>query len=295
MITDVAPEREGAVVRDGVRIAYQVFGDGPRVLLLLPTWTIVHSDFWKRQVPHFAPKYTVVTFDGRGNGASDRPADPNAYAIEEGVDDALAVLDELGIERVALLAVSAGADWAALLAADYPERISAAAFIGSSLALGPNTPERVAAEESFDDVRAFYDGWGRWNRHAWREDWPGFLEFFFGQCFTEPNSRAFIDHFVAMGLETTPDVVAMTLNVEQLEGDRARAVAARITCPTLVIHGTADAIAPLEWGVELAAITDAELHALPDAGHEPQLRWADQTNTIVDAFLARVWPRRLDG
>lgn len=295
MITDVAPERDGAVVRDGVEIAYQVFGHGPNVLLLLPTWTIVHSDFWKRQVPHFAPKHTVVTFDGRGNGASDRPAEAGAYAIEEGVLDALAVLDELGIERVAVLAVSAGADWAALLAADYPDRVAATVFIGSSLALGPNTPERVAAEESFDEPRPTYDGWARWNRHAWSEDWPAFLEFFFGQCFTEPDSRAFIDHFVGMGLQTTPDVVAMTLDVEQLEGDRARAVAARMTCPTLVIHGTADAIAPLAWGVELAAITGAELHVLPGAGHEPQLRWADLTNTTVDAFLARVWPRRLDG
>lgn len=287
MIIGAAPQREGAVVRDGVRIAFQVFGHGPNVLLLLPTWTIVHSDFWKRQVPHFAPRYTVVTFDGRGNGASDRPTDAHAYAIQEGVLDALAVLDALGIARVAVLSVSAGADWAALLAADHPERVTAAVFIASSLALGPNTPERVAAEESFDERRPIYDGWGRWNRHAWNEDWPSFLEFFFGQCFTEPDSRAFIDHFVAMGLETTPDIVAMTLDAEQLEGDRARAVAARITCPTLVIHGDADAIAPLAWGVELAAITGAELHVLPGAGHEPQLRWSVETNAILDTFLVR--------
>src|SRR5688500_5648882 len=47
VIAGVPARTSGNVDRDGVSIAYQVFGDGPRKLLLMPTWTIVHSDFWR--------------------------------------------------------------------------------------------------------------------------------------------------------------------------------------------------------------------------------------------------------
>lgn len=67
------------VWRSGQRIHWQEFGAGDRSLLLLPTWSIVHSDFWRWQVPCFAESYRVITFDGLGNGASDRPTDPDLY------------------------------------------------------------------------------------------------------------------------------------------------------------------------------------------------------------------------
>jgi len=290
MLVDIPARLEGAISRNGVKIAFQVFGDGPRSLLLLPTWTIVHSDFWHRQVPHLAPRYTVVTFDGRGNGSSDRPAGAHSYGVRETVDDALAVMDAVGTDRVGVLAVSAGAEWAALLAAEHAERVAAVVFIGSSMALGPDTEERTAAATAFDKPQADYKGWGKWNRHYWRQDWPGFLEFFFSRCFTEPDSRTYIDHFIQMGLQTTPDIVAITVGAEALEGAAALNVAGAISCPCLVIHGDEDAIAPLQWGIDLARITRAELHVLPGAGHEPQLREAEETNRLIDGFLARVWP-----
>jgi pimeloyl-ACP methyl ester carboxylesterase len=70
----VEPSKSGTVERDGVRIAYEVFGDGERTVLLLPTWSVVHSLAWKAQVPYLARHCRVITFDGRGNGRSDRPA-----------------------------------------------------------------------------------------------------------------------------------------------------------------------------------------------------------------------------
>ncbi len=69
------PDTEGFVDRDGVKLGYEVFGGGPLTLLLLPTWTIVHSRFWKAQVPYQSRHAQVVTFDGPGNGRSDRPLD----------------------------------------------------------------------------------------------------------------------------------------------------------------------------------------------------------------------------
>jgi pimeloyl-ACP methyl ester carboxylesterase len=286
MLVDIPARVEGSVMRDGLRIAYQVFGDGPQAILLLPTWSIVHSDHWRLQVPHLARRYTVVAFDGRGNGTSDRPSDPALYAEAAFADDAVAVLDAAGVERAAILSVSQGSSWGAILAATRPARVAAAVFIGPSLPLAPNSPERVAAAATFDEPRDRYEGWGKWNRHYWAQDWRGFLEFFMAQCFTEPDSESHIRHFVNMGLETTPEIVTATIDAPGLDAAAARTISSAIACPVLVIHGDADAIAPLAKGAELARLTHGDLHVLPGAGHEPELREADQTNKLIDDFLA---------
>ena len=70
------PDADGYVERDGVRTFYEVYGQGEPTVLLLPTWSIVHSRFWKMQVPYLARHHRVVVFDGRGNGKSDRPPLP---------------------------------------------------------------------------------------------------------------------------------------------------------------------------------------------------------------------------
>src|SRR5437763_15212284 len=90
------PDSEGYVERDGVRIFYERYGEGERTILLLPTWSIIHSRFWKGQIPYLARHFQVLTFDGRGNGRSDRPPEPEAYAEQEFADDALAVLHAVG-------------------------------------------------------------------------------------------------------------------------------------------------------------------------------------------------------
>ncbi len=60
---------------------------------LMPTWTAVHSRMWKMQVPYLSRHTKVVTFDGRGNGRSDRPEGADAYRVEEFAADAIAVMD----------------------------------------------------------------------------------------------------------------------------------------------------------------------------------------------------------
>src|SRR5437667_8342373 len=122
------PEQDGYVERDGVKVFYEVFGDGAPTILLMPTWSIVHSRHWKMQVPYLARHYRVVTFDGRGNGRSDRPAGPDAYDESEFVADALAVMDATSTPRAVLVALSRGAHRALMLAADHPDRVQGAVF-----------------------------------------------------------------------------------------------------------------------------------------------------------------------
>src|SRR2546426_3061423 len=102
------PDQDGYVERDGVKVFYEVFGEGEPTLLLMPTWSIIHSRFWKMQVPYLARHYRIITFDGRGNGRSDRPNESEAYAETEFAADALAVMDSTGTEAAALVSLPLG-------------------------------------------------------------------------------------------------------------------------------------------------------------------------------------------
>ena len=116
------PDAEGYVERDGVRVFYEVYGEGSPTFLLLPTWSIVHSRFWKAQIAYLARHSRVVTFDGRGNGHSDRPSNPEAYNPNEFAADALAVMDATGTDSAITVSASAGALWNLFLASQHRDR-----------------------------------------------------------------------------------------------------------------------------------------------------------------------------
>src|SRR5919204_5095615 len=93
------PDAEGYVERDGVKVFYEVYGPGDSTVLLLPTWSIIHSRHWKLQIPYLARHARVLTFDGRGNGRSDRPEGVEAYVAAEFAADAVAVMDATATEQ----------------------------------------------------------------------------------------------------------------------------------------------------------------------------------------------------
>ena len=130
-----SPDEAGYVERGGVNVFWERYGDGTPTVLFLPTWSIVHSRIWKGQIPYFARHARVLTFDGRGNGRSDRPLDPGAYAETEFAADALAVLDETETERAFIVGLSLGAQRGLLLAAEHPERVEGVVFVGPALPL----------------------------------------------------------------------------------------------------------------------------------------------------------------
>ena len=88
----IQPATTGYAERDGVKLHWELFGDGEPTIVL-PTWSIMDSRFWKAQVPYLARHFRVVTFDGRGTGRSDRPTELAAYSHLEFAADTLAVLD----------------------------------------------------------------------------------------------------------------------------------------------------------------------------------------------------------
>jgi pimeloyl-ACP methyl ester carboxylesterase len=289
VLVGIDPARSGFTTRSGQKIHWQEFGSGEKTVLLLPTWSIVHSDFWRHQVPYLSAWYRVITYDGLGNGASDRPVDAGFYGDLQFADDGAAVLDACGVAHAAIAGVSQGGPWALAMAARHPNRVTAAVFIAPNVPLAPGHPVRVAASKAFLDQLHDYPGWSKWNRNYWLSDFPGFLRFFFSKCFTEPNSESEIEHFFQMGMQTTPEVLLATAGLEEhnLSHDLAAEYASTLRCPSLVIHGDEDAITPVARGTELARLSGADLVIKHGAGHEPQCRIPSQINELVGTFLER--------
>src|SRR6266508_3858724 len=250
------PSRDGYVERDGVKVHYEVFGAGEPTVLLLPTWSIIHSRHWKMQIPYLARHCRVLTFDGRGNGASDRPTEPGAYAESEFAADAIAVMDATQTRRAIVVGFSMGGQRGLLLAANHPERVEAAVFVGPSYPGGGEPlPERTVY--SWEDELDADEGWAKHNKHYWLRDYKGFLDFFMSRMFTEPHSTKPIEDAVGWGLDTTGETLVLT--DDGLEPDEARELARRVRCPVLVIHGEHDAIVSVTRGIALAEDTGGRL------------------------------------
>jgi pimeloyl-ACP methyl ester carboxylesterase/predicted glycosyltransferase len=278
------PDQTGFIEREGVRVHWELLGDGERTVLFLPTWSLFHSRHWKMQLPYFARHFRVLTFDGRGNGKSDRPPDVAAYTEREFTADALAVLDATGTDEAAIVGFSLGGQRALLLAADHSERVSAAAFIGPAVPIAPPHSFRVLA--SFDDELDTDEGWAKYNRHSWLRDYPGFVEFFITEMFKEPHSTKQIEDGIKWGLETTPEILIAThLGPGIADEAEARELASRVRCPVLVVHGDKDQQVPLARGAALAEATGGRLVTLEGSAHAPHMRDPVKVNLLLREFL----------
>jgi pimeloyl-ACP methyl ester carboxylesterase/predicted glycosyltransferase len=285
------PDEEGYVERDGVRTFYEVYGAGEPTMLFLSPWSIVHSRCWKAQIPYFARHGRVVTFDARGNGRSDRPMGPLAYDEREFAADALAVMDATSTESAVLVSHSLSAGRTLLLCAEHPERAAGAVFIGPRVALVP--VDRSRSAYSFEDELDTDEGWAKWNRHYWRRNYRGFVEFFMSQMFTEPHSTKQFEDCVGWGLETSPETLIATVeNREWGTKSDVLAACAEVRCPVLVIHGSDDAIRPHESGRRLAEATSGEFVTLQGSGHSPHARDPVKVNLLLRDFVDPPRPKR---
>ena len=280
------PDDEGWIERDGVRVFYEVYGAGEPTILLLPTWSIIHSRQWKAQIPFLARHHRVVTFDGRGSGRSDRPTASEAYDEREFALDAVAVLDATETDRAVVVGYSLGAPRGLILAVEQPERVAGAVFIGPAYSGGGEPlPERVMPWEEELDTD---EGWAKYNRHYWLRDYRGFLDFFFGRLFREPHSTKEIEDCVGWGLETTAETLIVAHHGAKPEPDEARELARRVRCPVLVLHGTQDAIASHTRGRALAEHTGGNLVLIEGGGHAPHARDPVMFNLLVRDFVQRL-------
>ncbi len=230
------PDVERFVDRGGVKVGYEVFGEGEPVVVFAPIPPIVHSRAWKAQVPYLARRFRVITIDPRGNGRSDRPQAAEAYAQTEFVADTVAVMDACEVERAVIVGISSSG-WISLLTAVlHPERVLGVVAVASAVPELMPLPAHRAVYD-FDEVLATDEGWAKDNRHYWRRDWRGFAEFFFGELFCEPHSTKPREDSVAWALETSPETALAYEHAPQ--GSSSKEETEQLLCWRSTVTGTA--------------------------------------------------------
>jgi len=280
------PHTTGTIDRDGIAIAYEIYGEGEHTILFLPTWAIIHSRFWKGQIPYFSDRFRAITYDPRGNGKSGRPDNANDYSWTNQAEDAIAVLDATKTEVAVLVGFSMGSALAYTVAANFVDRVSALVSICGGTDVSEADPNRYG----------FYDGepgqnpqgWQKYNASYWQRNYPDFLDFFLDQVHNEPHSTKQLEDAVSWGLDGDGEMLAMTqadVGPERLiVGEEKYSL---VACPNLVVVGDQDQIAPPTGSCRIAELTGGELHVYSGAGHAPQARFPAWFNTLMRDFLDR--------
>ncbi|MDP9416751.1 MAG: 3-oxoadipate enol-lactonase [Actinomycetota bacterium] len=221
--------------------------DAPVVLLIGSLGSTL--GMWEPQVDALAEHFRVVRYDARGHGRS--PVPPGPYALDDLVDDALTLLDRLGVRRACVIGLSLGGMTALRLAAREPERVDRLAVLCTSALLGPSQAwhERAALVRAHG-VAAVADAVvSRWFTEQTRSRDPQLVE----------SMRAVVAATPAEGYAACCEALA----VMDLRDDLPT-----ICAPSLVVAGAEDPATPPEHlKAVAAAIPDARLVVLPGAAH----------------------------
>jgi len=256
----------------GVPIAYTVRGEGDGVPVVMVSGYLAGRQMWSLQATRLARSRRVLCYDRRGVGDSGRPAD--GYGLDENVADLLAVVDALGSGPVDLVGHSMGGFIAQGFALGHPERVR-------SLALVSSAPYRTSRADF--GVGIFVDGNNRpldWHR--------GGLERAIELLLPEPGFE-----WVRLGFrENLPrqqDPEQSIKTFRAFDGVDFRQRLPHIRCPVLVVHGTLDAVVPVEEGVAMAErLPDARVVLLEGVGHLPMLTAPLAVLEALEGHLGRV-------
>ncbi|MFC1437161.1 alpha/beta fold hydrolase [Streptacidiphilus sp. N1-10] len=235
-----------AITRDGAAVAYQTAGRGTPLLLLAGQANTHH--WWDGVREDFEDGYRTITLDWLGTGASDKPDRP--YSTRGFAADAVAVLDDLGVERAHVYGTSMGGRVAQWLAADHPDRVGA-------LVLGCTSPGGAHGVERDNTVRRSL---AQPDREAARQ---ALLDLMYTPAWTaaHPGPQQ------TLGDPELPGFARRRHLAASAEHDAWDALPG-ITAPTLVIHGTDDRFNPAANAPLLAErIRGAALHLISGARH----------------------------
>lgn len=254
---------------DGIALAYDDSGSGAPVVLLhaFP----LSKAMWRAQADALGDAYRVIAPDLRGHGESARAGD--SATMDEMADDVLALLDRLGLGRVALGGLSMGGYVALNLARRYPGRLAALILAdtraGADSAEGREGRAATARKALEQGAAAIADQLlPKLLAPATQRDRPGLA----GEV------RALIE-------ATSPQAIAAASHGMAARADSTPALAA-ISVPTLILVGAEDALTPPgESEAMRAAIPGARLAIIPGAGHLSNLEQPAAFNQALRGFL----------
>jgi 3-oxoadipate enol-lactonase len=255
-----------------------VAGSGPG-LVLVHGFGGAKEDF-SDHIDPLARNHTVVTFDHRGHGESDKPTDPRAYDFARLRADVLAVADAAELSHFRLLGHSMGGMVARGVAVAHPDRVEALVMMDTSPGpipgFDPSLMEiaaSVALEQGKDELKALLDMAKSLDTPAYVRvlaERPGYQEF---------NDRKW-DALSAVMWGTLARAIAY--QPDELESMRA------LTCRVLVIVGEQDTPFLDVSRAMAATIPQASLVVVPNAGHSPQFENPEAWLDAMTRFLASV-------
>ena len=267
---------------DGMRLAYSIIGTGPLLVRVLGFFTHLEVEWEWPDLRHLwerlAERYTVVRFDGRGIGLSDRFA--GEFTEETRQLDLDAVMTEVGAEDAILLGISEGGWTSAMYAISHPERVSRVILYGA-YCRGAQVRPGYDPDEDKALMTLIRKGWGR--------DTPAFRQLITSQFFRPDADPKLIAHFNDMQRASAdPDTAARYQESCNARGD-GRDLFRQLRVPTLVVQCREDLAVPAEEGRLLASlIPGARLVILPAGGHyfptgrEVVLRVVEAINRFID-------------
>jgi class 3 adenylate cyclase len=252
---------------DGIHIAYRVFGDGPRDMVLIPG-TLSHVELYWEFPPNeyllkrFTSFARVIVFDKRGQGLSDRVAE---QTVEERIGDVRAVMDAAGSEKATIYGWSEGGPMSLLFAATYPERTSALVLCGSF----PSMKTYVSEGNGELFLKRLEEHWGE-----------GILVPI--NAPSRAEDEVFLRYFGKLERATASPGAIVALFRANFEID-ARPILSTIHLPTLILHRVGDKTVPVEQGRYLAQhIAGAKYVELPGEDHLLQAFDQDVLDRLID-------------
>jgi pimeloyl-ACP methyl ester carboxylesterase/DNA-binding CsgD family transcriptional regulator len=259
---------------EGRRVAYAVSGEGPP--LVAPAWLVSHLELDWRD-PAFRSFWaavgegrSLVRYDGPGVGMSDRDAPPRERTLESEVALLGAILDELGLERVALLGGSSGSSAAIAFAARFPDRIERLVLYGA-YADGASIAPPAVRDAIVATVRSH---WGLGSRVL--------ADIFLGDAGAEERERFARLQRAAASAETAASLLELVYRFD------VRAELERVRAPTQVVHRRDDRAIPFTQGRALATgIPGAVLVPLQGSAHLP---WAGDAQSVARALRSFLEP-----
>jgi pimeloyl-ACP methyl ester carboxylesterase len=230
---------------------------------------------WGLQIPAFAAKYRVIAFDNRGVGQSDAPDVPYSTAMM--ADDAVGLMDGLGIERAHVCGVSMGGMIAQEITLRHPSRVRTLQLHAT-----------LARPDAY--MRSLVEGWRKVRIALGREEALRVLALWlFAPCSYEQRPE-FVE-LVLQNAIANPHPQPLTGYLRQGDAILAHDTLDRLDrlrCPTLVSVADQDILVPPRFSHAIAQrVPGAELKTIADAGHAYMWERADVFNAMCLEFLAR--------